>query len=102
MQNSGNWGGNTYADSERKKVMEIQEGSVVVEIYEKPDTLNNRLFFDLTLQREYILRDSREKRRGPYLHQRDINDLVIASMSAQKWINGRVREFRSNQQQQED
>ena len=99
MLNSGNWGDSAYSDFDRKKVMEIQEGSVVVEIFEKPDTQNNRLFFDLTIQREYILRDSREKKRGPYLHQRDMGDSVIALMSAQKWINGRVREFRSNQQE---
>jgi len=98
MQSSGNWGGNSYVDSERVKVMEIQEGSVVIEIFEKPDTQNNRLFFDLTCSREYILRDSREKKRGPCLHQRDIGDSVIALMSAQKWMNGRVREFRSTQE----
>ncbi len=105
MKNDETWGsanfdnrGNAnkdYAEFDRSKTNEIQEGSVVIEIYEKLSDQGDRLFFDLRYSREFTLRDTRERKRGPYLHQRDIGDLIIASISAQKWINIRVRQFRS-------
>ncbi len=82
-------------DSDRKLVTEFREGSIIAEVYEKYDVNTERVFFDIKFVREYIVKGG-ERRRGPFIQQRDLRDIIIADVKAMKFISDTHRDMRKN------
>lgn len=80
-----------------EKIHEIKEGPVVVEVFEKrvdlPD-IGPRIYYDISLCREFTARESGEIKRGPLVQQRDLDDVIIAVVRAKKVIDARYYENR--------
>ena len=70
----------------RVKVHEIKEGNVVLEIYKKVNTINNKVYFDYRTNREFVVFDN-ERKRTPNCQQRDLRDNIIALVKAMNWIS---------------
>ena len=73
-------------ESNRKKVQEFKEGSVVVEIYQKEVYDGAKVFHDFRIGREYRTQEG-EIKRGSMIQNRDSLDAVVAITKAHKHIN---------------
>lgn len=78
--------------SERAKVAEFQSGCSVSEVWESRSNDGVKVFFDVRCNRAFAL--SGEMKRGPYLQQKDIPDMVVSLMQALKFITERHTEIR--------
>ena len=74
----------------RTKVMEFQQGSIIAEIYEKQDYHSDRIFYDVKFVREYETVE-KEKKRGPMVQQRDLDDVIIVIVDSRRYINEQIR-----------
>lgn len=83
---------------DRVHVKEIKRNSVVAEIFQKHD--HNKTYFDVRYLREYV--SEGKKKRGPFIQQRDVRDVIIISGLAQEWIADKHRELRENQVSYDD
>lgn len=68
----------------RKRIHEITEGDIVVEVWLKPGNDNDRVYFDLTVSQKYDFRKNEEL--SEFIQLRYAGDTVIAVVEAQKWI----------------
>jgi len=75
------------------KIHEVQEGSVVVEIFEK-DMQGERIYYDIKLCREFRDWNSEEVKRSPMLQQRDMDDALRAILMAKGYIGDKIRHNR--------
>lgn len=80
-------------DAQRVLVQSFIEGAGVCEVYESRSRDGVKIFFDARLCREFVS-SSGEIRRGPYIQQRDLPDVLIAIVRAQQWIARRHQEIR--------
>lgn len=78
---------------DRVRIKEIKRNSVVAEIFQKHD--HNKTYFDVRYLREFI--SEGQKKRGPYIQQRDVRDIIIVSGLVQEWIADKHRNLRENQ-----
>ena len=77
----------------REKVHEIQEGSVVLEIYLKRDPNSSKVFYDYRTVRSFPVSVD-EYSRGPYCQQRDMRDNIKALCTAMEWVSDQHRYIR--------
>lgn len=85
-------GSTNFEKSGREKVREFQRGSIFAEVYEKVDSNSGKTYFDVKIVREFIVEG--ERRRGPYVQQRDLRDVVVVTILAMEFISDRHREIR--------
>jgi hypothetical protein len=78
--------------SERAKVAEFQSGCSVAEVWESRSKDGIKVFFDVRCNRAFAI--SGEMKRGPYLQQKDIPDMIISLMQSLKFITERHTEIR--------
>lgn len=78
----------------RNKVREFKRGSIFSEVYEKKDTNTGKTFFDVKIVREFVV-DS-ERKRGPYVQQRDLRDVIVTVVEAMEFISDRHREIKKS------
>lgn len=80
---------------DRVKTKEFKRNAVVAEIFQKQDA--NKTYFDVRILREFVADNT--KKRGPYIQQRDVRDIIIVSALAQEWIASRHKEIREGNNQ---
>jgi hypothetical protein len=88
-------------DAQRVLVQSFIEGAGVCEVYESRSRDGVKVFYDARLCREFLSQDGSRK-RGPYIQQRDLPDILIAIVEAQKWISLRHAEIRRARYAEED
>lgn len=71
--------------SQRKKIMDIFENKVVVEIYEKERDRDGMRFYDTVILRRYY-DENGEERRTEYLQLKDLDTAHIALVKAKEYI----------------
>lgn len=94
---------NSFNDSNnygRNKVREFKRGSVFAEVYEKNDTNTGKIFFDVKIVREFVVES--ERKRGPYVQQRDLRDVIVATVEAMEFISDRHREIKKSFNKEDD
>lgn len=84
----------------RNKVREFKRGSIFAEVYEKKDTNTGKVFFDVKIVREFVVES--ERKRGPYVQQRDLRDVIIATVEAMEFISDRHREIKKSYSREDD
>lgn len=78
---------------QRVLVESFKENSAVCEVWESRSRDGVRIYFDVRLSREFVSAGG-ERKRGPFIQQRDIPDLMIATIRAQQYIAKRHAEIR--------
>jgi len=81
-------------DVDRKRVTELREGSVVLEIFEKRDNNTGKTYFDFTASRSFFI--DGELNRSKFLQQRDLRNLIVASVRAMEYISEQHRRMRQS------
>jgi hypothetical protein len=80
-------------DVNRVLVESFKEGAGVCEVYESRSRDGVKIYYDARLCREFTSQDGSRK-RGPFIQQRDLPDVLIAIVRAQQWISQRHAEIR--------
>lgn len=76
----------------RELVESFKEGAAVCEVYESRSLDGVKIYFDVRCSRQFV--SNGERRLGPFIQQRDIADLMVAIIRAQKYISMRHAEIR--------
>ena len=79
-------------ESNRVLVESFKENAAVTEVWESKSRDGIKYFYDLRCSREFL--SGSERKRGPFIQQRDASDLVITIMRAQMFIGARHAEIR--------
>lgn len=79
-------------EANRVLVESFSNNSAVVEVWESRSRDGIKVFFDIRASRSFI--SAGERRRGPFIQQRDIGDLIISLVQAQAFIAQRHSEIR--------
>jgi hypothetical protein len=79
-------------ESNRVLVESFILNAAVTEVWESRSADGVKIFFDVRESRQFISKG--ERRRGPFIQQRDIGDLIITLIQAQKYIGDRHSEIR--------
>lgn len=87
-------------ESNRVLVESFKEGSAITEVWESKSPDGIRIFYDLRCSREFL--SSGLRKRGPFIQQRDIPDLVVTIMKAQQFVSARHAEIRRARFAEED
>ena len=88
------------ADQTRELVKSFQEGSAVCEVWESRSPDGVKIYFDIRCNREFLT--GGERKRGPFIQQRDMRDLLIAIVRAEQYISDRHAEIRRSRRDEED
>jgi hypothetical protein len=84
----------------RDLVKSFQEGSAVCEVWESRSPDGVKVYFDIRCNREFA--SGGERKRGPFIQQRDMRDLIIAIVRAEQYISDRHAEIRRSRWSEED
>ncbi len=87
-------------ESNRVLVESFILNSAVTEVWESRSSDGIKIFFDIRNSRQFI--SNGERRRGPFIQQRDIGDLIITLIQAQKYIADRHSEIRRARYAEDD
>jgi len=88
-------------NTDRNKVAEFKREAIIAEVYEKKSKNDsNKIFFDVRFVREFVV--DGERKRGPFVQQRDLRDIIIVAVEAQKFIAERHHEIRNKRRHEED
>lgn len=68
----------------RRKIHEIVVNEIVVELWLKPSSNTDRVYFDVTLSQKYYYND--EEEIGEFVQLRYINDALVAVIQAETWF----------------
>jgi hypothetical protein len=79
-------------ESNRVLVESFSNGSAIVEVWESRSRDGIKVFFDIRASRSFL--SNGERKRGPFIQQRDIGDLIISLIQAQRYIGDRHSEIR--------